>query len=152
DAALTLPGVLAVLTAEDIRAATVQDRLVVALPDRTYRQQRDRPILAVDETVYVGEAIAMAVATDAYIAEDAAGLVEIDFEVLPAALDCRKALEAGAPPVHSGSLDNLVAAFTSAYGDVDATFAIAAHIFRESYWLHRGCGLSIEGRGCIAVH
>ena len=45
-AALALPGVVAVLTAEDIRAVTATDRLVVALPDRTYRQQRDRMILA----------------------------------------------------------------------------------------------------------
>jgi len=151
-AALALPGVVAVLTAEDIRAVTIQDRLVVALPDRTYCQQRDRPILVVDETVYVGEAIALVVASDAYVAEDAAGLVEIDLETLPAALDCRQALEAGAAPVHSGAPDNLVAAFTSAYGDVDAAFDKAAHTFRESYWLHRGCGLSIEGRGCVAAH
>ena len=152
NAALALSGVVAVLTAQDIRAATIQDRLVVALPDRAYRQQRDRPILALDETVYVGEAIAMVVAADAYVAEDAAGLVEIEYEVLPAALDCRKALEAGAPPVHNGAQDNLVAAFTSSYGDVDTMFAKAVHAFRELYWLHRGCGLSIEGRGCVASY
>lgn len=151
-AALGLPDVVAVLTAKDIRAAATTDRLVVALPDKTYTQQRDRFILAADETVYVGEAIAMVVANDAYVAEDAAGLVEIEFDVLPAAADCRAALAPDAPPVHSNAKDNLVAAFNSSYGDVDAAFGGAAHVFKESYWLHRGCAHSMECRGCIASY
>jgi len=151
-AAMALPGVVAVLTAEDIRARATTDRLVVALPDKTYTQQRDRFILAADETVYVGEAIAMVVASDAYVAEDAAGLVEIEFEVLPAAADCRAALAPEAPPVHSDAANNLVAAFNSAYGDIDAAFAGAAHVFKDSYWLHRGCAHSMECRGCVASH
>jgi len=83
-AALELPGAVAVLIGSDIRALAPNDRLVVALPDRTYKQQRDRPILAADEAVHVGEAIAMVLADDAYVAEDAAGLVEVQFDVLPA--------------------------------------------------------------------
>ena len=151
-AALALPGVVAVLTSEDIRAAAQTDRLVVALPDRTYKQQRDRPILAADETVHVGEAIAMVLATDAYVAEDGAGLVEVQFELLPAVSDARAALAPGAPPVHRDAADNLVAAFTTGYGDVEATFAGAAHVIRESFWLHRGCGHAMECRGCVGVH
>jgi carbon-monoxide dehydrogenase large subunit len=150
--ALALPGVVAVLTAEDIRAATTTDRLIVALPDKTYTQQRDRIILAARETVYVGEAIAMVVATDAYIAEDAAGLVEIHFESLPAVADCRAALAANSPRVHNDAGDNLVAAFSSSYGDVEAAFVRAAHVLKESYWLHRGCANSMECRGCVASH
>jgi aerobic carbon-monoxide dehydrogenase large subunit len=151
-AALALPGVVAVLTAEDIRAAATTDRLVVALPDKTYTQLRDRYILAVQETVYVGEAIAMVVATDAYVAEDAAALVEIDFARLPAVADCRAALAADAPRVHSDAEDNLVAAFKSSYGDVEDAFAVAKHVFKESYWLHRGCAHSMECRGCVASY
>jgi carbon-monoxide dehydrogenase large subunit len=151
-AALELPGVAAVLTSHDIRAVAQTDRLVVALPDRTYKQQRDRLILAVDETVHVGEAIAMVLATDAYLAEDGAGLVEVQFELLPAVSDCRTALAPGAPPVHSGAADNLVAAFTTGYGNVDAAFAGAAHVIKESFWLHRGCGHAMETRGCVGAH
>ena len=147
-----LPGVIAVLTASEIRSAATTDRLVVALPDRTYKQQRDRPILAAEEAVYVGEAIAMAVATDAYVAEDAAGTVKIEFELLEAVSDCRAALADNAPSVHSNSPDNLIAAFGTSYGSVDAAFASAAHVFRETYWLHRGCANSIECRGCIASY
>jgi aerobic carbon-monoxide dehydrogenase large subunit len=151
-AALALPGVVAVFTAEDILAAATTDRLVVALPDKTYTQQRDRYILAAQETVYVGEAIAMVVATDAYVAEDAAELVEIDFVRLPAVADCRAALAADAPRVHSDAEDNLVAAFKSSYGDVEEAFAVAKHVFKESYWLHRGCAHSMECRGCVASY
>jgi carbon-monoxide dehydrogenase large subunit len=151
-AALALPGVVAVLTSQDIRAVARADRLVVALPDRTYKQQRDRLILAAVETVHVGEAIAMVLATDAYVAEDGAGLVDVQFDLLPAVSDARAALAPGAPPVHSGAADNLVAAFTTGYGDVDAAFAGAAHAIKESFWLHRGCGHALECRGCVGVH
>jgi aerobic carbon-monoxide dehydrogenase large subunit len=147
-----LPGVLAVFTAGEIRSVVTTDRLVVALPDRTYKQQRDRPILAAEETVYVGEAIAMVIANDAYVAEDAAGMVKIEFELLDAVSDCRAALADNAPPVHSNGPDNLIAAFATSYGSVDAAFAGAAHVFREAYWLHRGCANSIECRGCIASY
>ena len=124
----------------------------MALPDRTYKQQRDRPILAAEETVYVGEAIAMVIANDAYVAEDAAGMVKIEFELLDAVSDCRAALADNAPPVHSNGPDNLIAAFATSYGSVDAAFAGAEHVFREAYWLHRGCANSIECRGCIASY
>ena len=151
-AALELPGVVAVLTSHDIRGIAESDRLHVALPDRTYKQQRDRFILATDETVHVGEAIAMVLATDAYIAEDAAALVEVQFGLLPVVSDCRAALEANAPRVHSAAPDNLVAAFATGYGDVDAAFAGAAHVVKDSYWLHRGCAHPIECRGCVAAY
>jgi len=151
-AALKLPGVVAVLTSGDIRAVAPNDRLTVALPDRAYKQQRDRPILAADETVHVGEAIAMVLAADAYVAEDGAALVEVQFEVLAAVSDCRKALAPNAPPVHVGATDNLVAAFTTGYGDVDAAFARAAHVIKDSYRLHRGCAHAMECRGCVAAY
>jgi aerobic carbon-monoxide dehydrogenase large subunit len=151
-AALDLPGVAAVLTAKDIRAVVARDRLVVALPDRSYKQQRDRAILAAGETVHVGEAIALVLATDAYVAEDGAGLVDVQLELLPAVSDCRAALAPGTPPVHRDAPDNLAAAFTTGYGNVDAAFAGAAHVIKDSFWLHRGCGHAMECRGCVGVH
>jgi aerobic carbon-monoxide dehydrogenase large subunit len=151
-AARELPGVAAVLTADDIRAVAKTDRLVVALPDQTYKQQRNRVILAADETVHVGEAIAMVLATDAYVAEDGAGLVDVQFELLPAVSDARAALAPDAPRVHSDASDNLVAAFTTGYGDVEAAFAGATHVIKESFWLHRGCAHAMETRGCVGAY
>src|SRR5262249_43440189 len=116
-----------------------------------YRQQRHRVILAGDETVHVGEAIAVVLAADAYVAEDGAGLVDIQFERLPAVSDCRAALAPDAPSVHGGATDNLVAAFTTGYRDVEAAFADAAHVVKESFWLHRGCANPMECRGCVGA-
>ena len=151
-AAMTLPGVAAILTAEDLKMLTTTNRLVVALPDKTYKQQRDRFILAEGETVHVGEAIAMVIATDAYVAEDAAGLVEITYELLPVASDCRAALEPDASPVHSDGIHNLAATFTTAYGDVDSAFRRPTHVIEDSFWTHRGVAHSMECRGCIATY
>ncbi|HEY5128678.1 MAG TPA: molybdopterin cofactor-binding domain-containing protein, partial [Bradyrhizobium sp.] len=54
-------------------------------------------------------------------------------------------------PVHSDASDNLLGEFTSSYGKIEAAFAGASHVFKDSYWLHRGCAVSIECRGCLAA-
>ena len=151
-AALALPGVHAVLTLDDLRPFLVHHELVVGLPSASYRQDRNRPALAHREAVYVGEPIAVVIAENRYIAEDAATLVELDLTALPAASDCRDALAEGAPVVHADADHNLLAEFDMAYGEVDAAFAGAAHVFAESLWMHRGGSHSIECRGCLASH
>lgn len=150
--AKAMTGVVAILTAADINAMATTNRLEVALPDKTYKQQRDRFILAEGETVHVGEAIAMVVAEDAYVAEDAVDLVDVTYEVLPAVSDCRKALDAQSPPAHSDGAHNLAAEFSSSYGDVAAAFEKAAHVVEESFWTHRGVAHSMECRGCVAIY
>lgn len=151
-AALAVPGVHAVLTRDDLRSVLTTDRLVVALPDRCYRQERHRVVLASEETVHVGEPIAIVVAENRYVAEDAATLVEVDFDPLPAVSDCRAALAPDAPAVHADASHNLAAEFDARYGDVDSAFASAAHVFQESFWIHRGCSHALECRGCVARH
>ncbi len=94
---LAAPGVAALFTIEDLRPHLVTERLAVGLPSPAYRQQRDRPVLAGPEVVHVGEPIAIVVADCRARAEDAAALVAIDYDVLPAVSDCRDALAAGAP-------------------------------------------------------
>ena len=151
-AALALPGVHAVLTRDDIRPYLQTQELVVGLPSASYQQDLNRPALAGGETVHVGEAIAIVVADSRYVAEDAAMLVDIDFEPLPAASDCRDALAPDAPRVHRRSPHNLLAEFSMGFGDADAAFAGAPHVFREALWTHRGGSHSIECRGCVAVY
>ena len=77
DAARALPGVLAIWTSADILPHVSENKLRVALPSPAFRQELDRPILVEDEVVYVGEPIAMIIACDRYIAEDAASMVLI---------------------------------------------------------------------------
>jgi aerobic carbon-monoxide dehydrogenase large subunit len=150
DTALAAPGVRAVLTADDIARHVTTDRLVVALPDKVYKQQRDRPILARNETVYVGEPVAVVIADKPYLAEDGAALVEIDYEPLAAVTDCYAALAPDAARAHADASGNLLAEFSSGYGDVETAFATAAHVFKASITQHRGCSHSIECRGAVA--
>jgi carbon-monoxide dehydrogenase large subunit len=150
--ALEMRGVHGVFTREDLLPHLRTEYMVVGLPSASYKQDLNRPALAGDETVHVGQAIAIVVADNRYIAEDAAALVEVDYAPLPAASDCRAALAQGAPKVHRKSPHNLLAEFDMGYGDVDAAFAKAAHVFRESFWQHRGGSHSIECRGAVALH
>src|SRR5439155_17413336 len=108
--------------------------------------------LAEDEVSYVGEAVAIVIADDRYLAEDAAALVEVDYDVLPAVADCRKAVAPDAPTVRRELNSNIIASYKVAYGDADAAFNKAAHIFHEDLWQHRGAGHSIEGRGILAEY
>ena len=151
-AALDRPGIHAVLTLDDLMPHLVTERLVVGLPSPAYKQERDRPALAANEVVHVGEPVAIVIADDRYIAEDAAALVEVDYDPLPAVSDCREGLADGAPLAHKDAPGNLLAEFKLEYGDVDGAFAKAAHVFKESMWLHRGGSHSIECRGAIANH
>jgi carbon-monoxide dehydrogenase large subunit len=151
-AALALKGVHTVLTFADFEPLLINPELVVGLPSPAYRQDRNRPLLASDETAYVGEPIALVLAASRHVAEDAVALVDIDFDPLPAAADCRDALKDDAPPVHTDAGHNLCAEFDMAYGDVDSAFAGAAHVFSEELKMHRGGSHSMECRGCVASH
>ena len=69
---------------------------------------------------------------------------------LPTVADARRALEPGSPKAHARAPHNLLAEFDVAYGDVNAAFATAPHVFRETLWQHRGGGHSLECRGAVA--
>ena len=150
-AALARPGVRAVFTIEDLRPHLAIERLVVGLPSPAYKQMRDRPALAIGEVVHVGEPVAVVIADTRYLAEDAVSFVEVGYEMLPVIADCRDAMAAGAPPAHSDAPDNLLAELNMGFGDVEAAFAGAPHVFAERFSIHRGGGHSIECRGAIAV-
>src|SRR5688500_20381188 len=93
-AALALPGVHAVLTLADLKPYLTTERLAVALPTPSYKQILDRPVLASDEAVHVGEPVALVVADNRYVAEDAVALLEGDYEPLPATVACTPSLPA----------------------------------------------------------
>ena len=151
-AARALPGVHAVWTLEDLRPYLTDTRLVVAQPSPSYRLELHRPVLASTEVVHVGEAIAVVLAESRYVAEDAAALVLVDYDPLPAVSDCVAALAPGAPTAHRGAASNLAAELTLEYGAVDAAFAAAPHVFAERLSIHRGGSHSMECRGVVAIH
>jgi aerobic carbon-monoxide dehydrogenase large subunit len=149
-AALALPGVHAVIVYADLPESIRAQTLPLLVPHPAIKQPRMPYALVKDEACYAGEPIACVVADSRYIAEDAAQLVEVDYEPLPAVSDCRAALKGGAPPAHAGADSNAAARFPVKVGDADRAFAGAAHVFREKIHQHRGGPFFMECRGVIA--
>src|SRR5712671_3161909 len=149
-AALGSAGVRAVFTAADMNPTMQTTRLPMLVPNPYSKISRTQFALAQGEVCYVGEPIAVVVADSRHLAEDAAALVTVDYEPLPAAIDCRDAVKEGAPLAHLGADDNKAAIFKIGYGDVASAFASAPHVLREELWHHRGCGHAMECRGVVA--
>ncbi len=149
-AAQALPGVHAVFTLKDLSPHLSSEKMSVGLPSKSYLLDVDPMILADEETCYVGEAIAVVIAESRYVAEDAAELVEIDYELLAEVADCRAALAHAEISVHKHASHNLVAQFDFDFGSVDEVFSEANHIIKESFWLHRGSSQPMECRGVVA--
>ena len=139
----------AVLTLDDLTPAMAKRRMMRTSNSGTPLDRCWPFALADGEVSYVGEPVALVLANDRYIAEDAAALVEVEYDVLPAAADCREAARADAPKVRREFPSNVVSSYRIAYGDVDAAFRGAAHVLREKFFIHRGAGHSIEGRGIV---
>ena len=122
-AAMTMPGVHAVLAADDLPEPMRRMPIPMLTPNPAIATPRTQTALARDETCYVGQPIAVVVADSRYLAEDAAAAVVVDYDVLPAAGDCRAAIKDDGPRAHSDLASNVIARFPLAYGDVDAAFA-----------------------------
>jgi carbon-monoxide dehydrogenase large subunit len=147
EAARAVPGVVAVFTLDDLAPVMRQRRMVRTSNSGTKLDQSWPFALADGEVSFVGEPVAIVVANDRYVAEDAAALVAVDYEILAPAVDCRIA---SAPPVRRELASNRVISYKVGYGDIEAAFAKAAHVVREELWVHRGAAHSIEGRGILA--
>lgn len=150
--AKALPGVHAIYRLADFGKAYSKKRMAVTIPSPMLKQPITQFPLAPEEVCYVGEAIVIVIADSRYIAEDAVGLIEVDYEPLPAVADCVAALEADAPRAHKDSPDNLVGRLRVNFGEVDKVFASAPHVFKETYRQHRGCPHSMECRGVVASY
>jgi carbon-monoxide dehydrogenase large subunit len=151
-AALALPGVHAVLVFADLPDTVRERPLPLLVPNPAIKQVRLPYALANDEVCYAGEPVACVVAESRYIAEDAAQLVEVDYDPLPAVNDCRAALEPDSPLAHSGSDSNVAARFPVKVGDADRAFLNARHVLREKIYQHRGGAFFIECRGVLASY
>jgi aerobic carbon-monoxide dehydrogenase large subunit len=150
--AMVMPGVHAVITANDLPDTMRHAPLPMLLPNPTIVAACTQHALPRDEVNYVGQAVAVVIADSRYIAEDAAAALIVHYDVLPAAADCRAAIVNGAPHVHSTLNSNTVSTFRLAYGDIDSAFSGAAQVFAEQVWQHRGGGMAIETRAVLASH
>ncbi len=149
--ALALPGVHAVLTYADLPESMRRQTVPLLVPNPAIKQPYMPYCLAKDEVCFVGEPVALVVADSRYLAEDAAALVDVDYEPLPAIADCADALKPDAPLAHRSASSNLAAHIALNVGNADAAFAGAAHVFREKIFQHRGGPFFMECRGMIAA-
>ena len=150
--ALALTGVHAVIAANDLPDPMRRQAMPMLLPNPTISSLCTQHALAREEVFYVGQPVAVVIADSRYIAEDAAAAVAVQYEVLPAIGDCRDGIAEGAPRAHSAVASNVLSTFQLAYGDVDAAFAGAAHMFEEEIWQHRGGGMAMETRAVLASY
>src|SRR5499427_5117667 len=111
-----------------------------------------QPGLAHDKVRHVGEAIAVIVAESRYAAEDAAALVSLDLDALPAVVSAEAALAPGAPLIHDHLRTNLFGRFSIAKGDVGAAMAAAPHRLQRRFYHHRYAAMPIECRGVAALY
>ena len=148
--AKALPGVRAVLTYADLRPLLTRDDIPLNIPSGAVKFDVNPIMFAHDELTYVGEPVALVVAESRAIAEDAVALIELETEALPAVVDPAAGLEPDSPKARLDCPNNLVAQHKISYGDVDATFARAAHTIAERFRLHRGGGHSMEPRAVLA--
>jgi len=148
DAAKTMPGVLTIVTGRELSEWTGKLRLA---PPIDGLHPVEMTTLPVDRVRFQGDPVACIVATDRYLAEDAAEQVMVDYEMLEAVTDMWQALEPGAPKVDETLPSNLLSHQSYAHGDLTARKREAHRVIESTFSQHRQTHIPIETRGCIAI-
>jgi aerobic carbon-monoxide dehydrogenase large subunit len=150
-AALTKPGVCAVLTAADVAKSTE-----AAIPTIPLRQESspafkpyEQPVIAHDKVRYVGEPVAVVLADSAAAAEDTLDTITLDIESLPAVVDSSASAKNDIL-LFEASGSNLALTLSGVRGDADAAFARAAYVRRERFKVQRHGAVPMEPRGLLA--
>src|SRR6201996_1148211 len=144
-AALALDGVSAVITGEDVRKLSDPFLTVVKTPIQQWA-------LAVERARYVGEPVALVVAENRYIAEDAGELVEVESQPLEPVIDPEAACETSAPLLHPEAKTNEISVRDFSYGDTAAAFARADHRIATKVTFPRQSFTPIECYVVVAQH
>jgi carbon-monoxide dehydrogenase large subunit len=158
-AARALPGVVEILTGEEFKTHVKSMRQPVLLPNLAANYP-EYYALAVDKVKYHGDPVAVVIARDKYIAEDAAELVVVDYEELPVILDAEAALAPGAPQVHDDQPGNLMFEMTFTGGatpeeqarneaEVEQIFRTAEVVVSNRFRVHRTGITPMEPRGVL---
>ena len=155
-AALAAPGVLAVFDGQDVAADKVGGLpcgWLITSTNGEPMKEPPHPILAQGKARYVGDGVAMVIATSYEAAKNAAELVEVDYEVLASVVDVRDAQASGAPLVHDEAPENHC--YKWAIGDkakVDEVFQTAAHITKLDLVNNRLIPNAMEPRAAIGLY
>lgn len=145
--ALEHPGVYAVITGEEVAQLTrpQRGRVPLANSPKVFA-------LACRQVRYVGEPVAGIAAVDRATAEDAADLIEVEYDPLPPVVDVEEALKPGAPLVFEEIGSNVLWHDTFPYGDVEGAFAQADIVVNERVTIHRYCSTPLETFGVMAQY
>lgn len=153
--ARALPGVIAVMTQQDLS----EDQALV-VQEEVHATRRVLNLFAADKVIYHGQKIAAIAAVSREVAEDAARLVEVDYEPLPAYIDPRMSSRPDAAMIHEDrepvtgpngeTLHNVAGENHNEIGDVEQGFREADQIFEDTYVIHRAHQTYIEPQVCIA--
>jgi carbon-monoxide dehydrogenase large subunit len=148
DAAKRAPGVIAVVTGAEL--AKVCTPWVGVLTHLKGIKSAPQHPIAVERACWQGEAVAAVVARTRALAEDAAELVEVTYEELPAVTDAETALDATTPVIHPDLGDNLTFERTLDAGEVDKGFAAADAVVETTFLFGRHTGVTNEPRAVVA--
>jgi len=146
--ALDVDGVVAVYTYEDL-PPRLRERLPVLIPHPALTAARTQHVLAAGEVNHVGEAVAMVVARDRYLAEDAANRIHVAYEPLPAVVGHERAAS-GQLLVHDDIPGNLAATLTQEIGDAPGRIAAAPNRLTFRLDIDRSASTPMETRGVHA--
>lgn len=157
--AAAMPGVVMVMTGVELerQLPPVRDNQMplpakwkARIPHRILNPRQ--PLLATDKARHVGEAVACVIAETRAQAEDAAEMVEVDYEHLPALVDPEAALKDGAPLNHEQLKTNEIGWFHLKKGDADKVFATAKRTIKRRFVHHRYAAMPMETRGVAGVY
>jgi carbon-monoxide dehydrogenase large subunit len=147
-AAAAMPGVVTVVTGQDVAQWTTTLKMAPPIEGLMPTEMTTLPI---DKVRFQGDLVACVVATDRYLAEDAAERIEVEYEPLGVVADTGAALADGAPLVDESVPGNRLSHQTFSIGDVAARRSEAHAIVEASFSQHRQTHMPIETRGCAAV-
>ena len=148
EAARALPGVIAVMNGREL--AEIHDPWVGVLTHLEGLKSAPQYALPLATATWQGEAVVAVVAESRARAEDAAELVKIDWEVLPAVTEAETALDPATTVIHESLGDNLAWRRNVDFGDIEAAYAEADHIVEETYVFARHTGVCVEPRAILA--
>ncbi|TMA01068.1 MAG: xanthine dehydrogenase family protein molybdopterin-binding subunit [Methanobacteriota archaeon] len=144
-----LPGVLDVLTAQDMKDQVGDIITAWAIPNANLKTPAYPP-LAREVVRYAGEAVAVVVAESPFIAENARDLVEVEYDPLPVVTDVESATKPGRAPLHGDAPDNVAFKWILAGGDVDKVFQEADVVVNQRFVNQRLQPTAMEPRAAIA--
>lgn len=147
------PGVVKVFTAEDLKnVGKLPTAWVVPDSNQVDPNAVAKPLLAEGKVRYVGEPVAMVVAETREAAYDAAELVDVEYEELPAVVNIEDAIKGDAPKVHDVPQGNIALKWRVTGGDVEKVFSEADRVIKQRIYINRAGPVPMEPRACVASY